>query len=263
MSIQPVLVATRRQLVSVAWLGLILFFVGLLLKQGWDLPEPGFMAINQWGRWAPELWASLTQLGDTSVVFALLAPVLCRHPRTYLAWLAAVPVGGVVSFALKRGLDWPRPPDVIPLDQLHVVGLVLSGRSFPSGHAITAVAVAMMVALHMPVPHAWRKPVQVGLLSLAVGVLLSRLAVGAHWPADVIAGAGVGLLSAVVAASVLHKIDVRPPEWGIWLAWAMLGGTSLDLVDRVLDKEPGQAVLAVAAVTIWLSFLRAVWLRVR
>jgi len=30
-----------------------------------------------------------------------------------------------------------------------------------------------------------------------------------------------------------------------------------------LDKEPGQAVLAVAAVTIWLSFLRAVWLRVR
>ena len=78
-----------------------------------------------------------------------------------------------------------------------------------------------------------------------------------------IAGAGVGLLSAVVAASVLHKIDVRPPEWGVWLAWAMLGGTSLALVDRVLDKEPGQAVLAVATVTIWLSFLRAVWLRVR
>ncbi|NBO15997.1 MAG: phosphatase PAP2 family protein, partial [Betaproteobacteria bacterium] len=203
MSIQPVLMATRQQLVTVAWSGLILFFLGLALKQWWGVPEPGFMWVNSWGRQTPELWACLTQLGDTSVVFALLAPVLCRHPRIYLAWLAAVPVGGAVSFVLKRGLDWPRPPDVMALDQLNVVGLVLNGRSFPSGHAITAVAVAMMVALHLPVPHAWRRPVQLGLLSLALGVLLSRLAVGAHWPTDVLAGAGVGLLSAVVAATVL------------------------------------------------------------
>jgi membrane-associated phospholipid phosphatase len=263
MSIQPVLMATRQQLVTVAWSGLILFFLGLALKQWWGVPEPGFMWVNSWGRQAPELWACLTQLGDTSVVFALLAPVLCRHPRMYLAWLAAVPVGGAVSFVLKRGLDWPRPPDVMALDQLNVVGLVLNGRSFPSGHAITAVAVAMMVALHLPVPHAWRRPVQLGLLSLALGVLLSRLAVGAHWPTDVLAGAGVGLLSAVVAATVLYKMDVRPPEWAIWLAWALLGGTSLALADRVLDNEPGQAVLALAALSIWLSFLRAVWLRVR
>jgi hypothetical protein len=73
----------------------------------------------------------------------------------------------------------------------------------------------------------------------------------------------VGLLSAVVAATVLYKMDVRPPEWAIWLAWALLGGTSLALADRVLDNEPGQAVLALAALSIWLSFLRAVWLRVR
>ena len=259
MSIQPVMQASKKSVVVLAWLGLVLFFAGLALKQAWGVPEPGFGVINRWGAWAPEWWAALTQLGDTSVVFALLAPVLCRHPRMYLAWLAAVPVGGAASLLLKRILDWPRPADVLPLDQLHVVGLVLNGRSFPSGHTITIVAVATMVALHLPIPAVWRRPVQAGLLVLVLGVMLSRMAVGAHWPSDLIAGAGLGLLAAVVAALVLHRMDLRPSRGWVWLAWAVLGITSVALLDRVVDNEPGQWVLAVAAFTIWLSFLRALW----
>ena len=261
MSIQPVMQASKKSLVAVAWLGLLLFALGLALKQHWDLPEPGFLTVNQWGRWAPELWASLTQLGDTSVVFALLAPVLCRHPRMYIAWLAAVPVGGLASLLLKRGLDWPRPADVLPLDQLHVVGLVLNGRSFPSGHTITIVAAATMVALHLPVPPAWRRPVQAGLFALVVCMALSRMAVGAHWPSDLIAGAGLGLLAAVASALLLNRMDLRPPSWSVWLAWGLLLITSLALADRVLDLEPGYGVLAAAALSIWLSFLRTLWVR--
>lgn len=260
MSIQPVMMASKKGLVAVAWLGLLLFALGLALKQFWTLPEPGFATVNQWGRLAPEVWAALTQLGDTSVVFALLAPVLCRHPRMYIAWLAAVPVGGLASLLLKRGLDWPRPADVLPLDQLHVVGLVLNGRSFPSGHTITIVAAATMVALHMPVPASWRRPVQLGLLGLVVASVLSRMAVGAHWPSDLIAGAGLGLLAAVVSALLLHRMDLRPPNWSVWLAWALLLITSFALTDRVLALEPGHWVLALAALSIWLSFLRALWL---
>jgi undecaprenyl-diphosphatase len=63
--------------------------------------------------------------------------------------------------------------------------------SFPSGHAITAFACAVALGYFLP-------RLRWALLTLAVLVAISRVVVGAHYASDVIAGAAIGWLSAVL-----------------------------------------------------------------
>lgn len=78
--------------------------------------------------------------------------------------------------------------------------LISHGRdaSFPSDHTSVAFGIAFALLLH-------RRPV--GWLALLVGVLIgvARVAVGVHYPTDVLASVGVGAL----AALVVHITPVR------------------------------------------------------
>ncbi|TBR13083.1 MAG: phosphatase PAP2 family protein [Lysobacter sp.] len=80
------------------------------------------------------------------------------------------------------------------------------GSSFPSGHTLTAAAVATclcLLALHARVRgRAWI--VVIATLWVA-GVGLSRLVLGVHWPTDVIAAAAAGLLVAVMVDTLLRR----------------------------------------------------------
>jgi membrane-associated phospholipid phosphatase len=60
-------------------------------------------------------------------------------------------------------------------------------QSFPSGHSSTVVAAALATGLLVP---AWRWP----LLGFAGLLALTRLAVGAHYPSDLLAGAAVAVV---------------------------------------------------------------------
>lgn len=82
---------------------------------------------------------------------------------------------------LKWGLDFPRPPAVIET-AAHVIGDMELRRSFPSGHSVYAALLVGTLWRMVPAP----------LRSLLLGYLFwvgwSRIAVGAHFPADVLAG---------------------------------------------------------------------------
>lgn len=87
----------------------------------------------------------------------------------------------VLAGALKWGLDFPRPPAVLGA-AVHVIGETQLHLSFPSGHSVYA---ALIVGTLWPlVPGALRSV----LLGFLLWVGWSRLAVGAHFPADVLAG---------------------------------------------------------------------------
>jgi undecaprenyl-diphosphatase len=62
------------------------------------------------------------------------------------------------------------------------------GLSFPSGHAMVIFAITTLVAPYLK--GRWK----VLPWALAAAVCLSRLYLGAHFPLDVIAGAGLGML---------------------------------------------------------------------
>src|SRR3569832_2112175 len=138
-----------------------------------------FLMINHVAARFPDaLWARWTVLGD-----ALLLPVHVLNP-----WAGEA-----------------RPPVVLDPAAFHLIGKALRSGSFPSGHTAAAFAFAGVVAKHLR--RAWSTAL---LLVLASGVGLSRMAVGVHWPVDVLAGAAVGWTCAS-AALVL----ARRWRWGI------------------------------------------------
>lgn len=105
--------------------------------------------------------------------------------------------GYLISWAaiatLKPLLDFPRPLAVLGDSLVHVVGRPEFAHSFPSGHAAF-----VFLLLGSLAPGAGR-PLRWGLVFLAFWVIWSRMAVGAHFPVDVLGGALIGLASAGLA----------------------------------------------------------------
>jgi undecaprenyl-diphosphatase len=75
----------------------------------------------------------------------------------------------------------------------------MENQSFPSGHACLSFAMAAMLGILLP---RW-KPLFFALASL---VALERVLEGAHYPADVVGGAGIGIASAYLCLWAAQKI---------------------------------------------------------
>jgi undecaprenyl-diphosphatase len=90
---------------------------------------------------------------------------------------------------LKAIFDRSRPPDALGLEAL---GSIPSSASFPSGHAMSAFAVAAAIAVLSP---RLRWPV----LGVAALIAFSRVYLGVHFWLDVLVGAGLG---SIIGASM-------------------------------------------------------------
>jgi len=174
----------------------------LALVHGSDMPAM-MSAFQQYTRTLPDaVWASLTMLGHGSVLLALVVLAWKYRPDWILACVCGGIVTGAFSNILKNLIGGPRPAAVMPADQLHVIGSQLLNHSFPSGHTATAFLFAGIVLMsRRPPPLA-----AVAVLSLAILTGLSRIAVGAHWPIDTIAGAAGGWFSAAVGIAFANRL---------------------------------------------------------
>lgn len=218
-----------------------------------------FLQINRWaGNYPDAVWSSLTVLGETSVLLALLSPLLVWRPQALFAILAAVPVGGALSYGLKRYFDAPRPSSVLDFTEFSVIGPVLHKASFPSGHSITvfAAAAALVICLLGSRRMRWQVPrLTAGLIILlAIAAGVSRVAVGAHWPVDVLAGAGVGWLAGTVGAWFIFRFpDLwQTPRFRTLIGLALCA-TGMWLLNRPLDYPLGYFTVYVAAACSVLS----------
>lgn len=176
-----------------------------------DGREALFAWLNPLGGWVPAFWSGLSALGDTLLALALLLPLLLWRPSLapLLAWSALIATA--VTHTLKPLLDVARPAGVLSSDQLIVLGHTLTTEAFPSGHTVTAFALAGLLLVGLGLK-GWRAGV---VLALAALIGLSRIAVGAHWPTDVLAGALIGWASVLAAAVLLWRWPVL--KGGRWL----------------------------------------------
>ena len=152
----------------------------------------GFLRINAWAAGAPPwVWQWFTALGDERVPFALSLLFSRRYPQVFWALVVAGLIGIAYTHLGKHVIDALRPPAVLATDAFNLIGPKVRRISFPSGHSATAaVFFGVLVCYARPT---WARAL---LVTLALGVGLSRVAVGVHWPVDVAAGLGGGVLAA-------------------------------------------------------------------
>lgn len=171
---------------------------------------------NQWSMPPLDVLCSyfITWLGNAGVVIALVGIFFALKKQGYfrqhfLWFLAAMLLAGLCVFVLKKTISRPRPltdfASLIEAGTVHinVLGEALKYRSFPSGDTQTAFTAATYLSLLLP---RWT-PL---FIFLALGVGLSRIYMGAHFPLDVIIG---GLIGAVFASGawLARKKVLKPP----------------------------------------------------
>jgi membrane-associated phospholipid phosphatase len=169
-----------------------------------------FLILNGSAHFFPDkLWSILSLLGNGLIVFVVLTPWIHKKPGLIWSVLIASILFLVFGQGMKHLLDWPRPPVVLTGDEFHLIGPALKRNAFPSGHA--AQIFILCGAFCLTTARRW---IRVLLLLYASLVAFSRVAVGVHWPQDVVAGAFLGW--------VLIWVGLRMAEATRW-GWQGLG----------------------------------------
>lgn len=151
-----------------------------------------------------EIMKVVTSLGNVEYVaifiLVLSSILLFIKKRKYILYILA---SSIISegfvFLMKILTQRPRP-------EIHDALIVENSFSFPSGHAMVAIAVYGLVFFFLLEisKEAWKK-ILVGIagLLLVLGIGFSRIYLGVHWPTDVLAsyllgGSWVCLLLGVI-----------------------------------------------------------------
>jgi undecaprenyl-diphosphatase len=132
------------------------------------------------------------------IALGIVLAVALRRPSIAFAVPTVVLLADLAASGTKLATDRRRPEEA--LDGIDVLVTTPSTASFPSGHAATSFAAAVVLAVALPA----LVPAFFGLAAL---VGLSRLYVGVHFPLDVLAGAALG--TAVATALLLLARTLR------------------------------------------------------
>jgi membrane-associated phospholipid phosphatase len=199
----------RRQLVLLAAIGAI---VVAALMVGLDTIEIGLMPprgtpglwpvriLTDFGKDADVLWLLVAVL----IAVALIGPLLRGSSRRrllrfgtqaqylFLAVLLPVLFTEIIKWVVGRGRPFvggrANPFNFVPFNGTEAY------FSFPSAHAVTGCALAFAIAAIWP--RAW---IAAAAYALLIGA--SRLVLLAHHPSDVVAGALIGVIGAMVVRS--------------------------------------------------------------
>jgi membrane-associated phospholipid phosphatase len=153
-------------------------------------------------RWEPATWL-LTLLsawwvkGPLMVAAGWCADLRCKRAVPLVALAATVSffVASGLNALIKELVDRSRPPQSMDLEPL--VALPAT-PSFPSGHAMSAFAVAAAIAVLAPRAR-W------AVLGVAAAIAFSRVYLGVHFWIDVLAGAALGIAVGVGMAVLARR----------------------------------------------------------
>ncbi|HAT68653.1 MAG: hypothetical protein A2481_02965 [Candidatus Yonathbacteria bacterium RIFOXYC2_FULL_47_9] len=141
-------------------------------------------------------WFGYLLLGGL-IIFLVFHKDKKQGARDLFVVLAAAIAAYVFSKVIKMLVPNPRPFEV--LTEAHVLYTHGGGDSFPSGHATFYMSLAASLFFYH------RKLALVYFLgALIIG--LARIAVGVHWPFDILSG---WILGAIIGASVYYFYRIR------------------------------------------------------
>ena len=164
--------------------------------------EPGLTHANRiltdwvWDPWTMRLLCALV------VVYLFVR----LREKVLAVWVAATCLAGtLLQQGLKAAVDRPRPVWPDPVDSAHYA-------AYPSGHAMTAAVVLGLVLWLLRLRGAPAGPYRAVLAVTVVSVLgvgLTRVWLGVHWPTDVLGGWLLGALTVVAATTAYDARRTR------------------------------------------------------
>lgn len=145
-------------------------------------------------------------LGVASLAATRKAPAERAMPwlTVMVVFVVAYSLDGLVVAWLKHYFDFPRPPLALSAGSVHIVGAAEFRHSLPSGHASFAMLCAASI---------WPVLGRSGRATAAFFVLwvcVSRVSVGAHFPADVLAGAASSLAIVLLVRAFSRRLAGVP-----------------------------------------------------
>jgi undecaprenyl-diphosphatase len=154
------------------------------------------------------VWQLFTDLGGpilavigTALVILL---VVLRRIREAVVFALAIIGASLWTTFVKVAIARPRPPGITLTE--------FSGYSFPSGHTLNSTVTYGLIALvawRTGWPRWMRVAIVIGLSVLVVLIGCSRIALGVHYPSDVLGGwlAGIGIVAAAAALTPPGRIS--------------------------------------------------------
>ncbi len=170
-----------------------------------------FILLNRNLSLFPQLQQNITEIGDATVAFPLFIGLLLRWGALLNASLISV----VTAYGMKAFFYMPRPARVIAPEDINIIGERLVVNSLPSGHSMTIfifITLFLFLTLSKLKSRISKTMCIVGFLALGLFFASSRIAVGAHWPLDVLIGSAIGYVLAVIGIMLNNKY----PMWQ-WL----------------------------------------------
>jgi undecaprenyl-diphosphatase len=144
--------------------------------------------------WLDWLSIGLSRVGSLGAVWIAIAIVVAlrrRRPPIVAAVVAADLVSQLLALLGKTLIHRHRP-------FVHQLGPAATTHSFPSGHAASSFACAVVLGMLEP---RLRRP----LYGLATLIALSRLYNGDHFPLDVLGGAVLGVATALLLRAASRR----------------------------------------------------------
>jgi membrane-associated phospholipid phosphatase len=127
----------------------------------------------------------------------ILGSFILINPRIPLLGVGLMLASSALVHTTKYLIPMMRP--AVTLTDVHVIGPLLKSGSFPSGHTAAAFSAGIALAHFSN-----SKPASAIILAIALLISLSRIFVGAHFPADVLGGMACSLI-AFTAYTVFGK----------------------------------------------------------
>ena len=156
------------------------------------------------------LMLTITELGGAAVLSLLclgaaLIALAQGRSRLAAAFVLALVGTGLISIGFKTLIGNARPLDAL---------VSMQGASFPSGHMLSGTVVYGLLAVLLLGSRFRRGIRAIGvtlLLLVIVGIGLSRLYLGVHWPSDLLGSLALALV--VLAALLFFLNYAQPIRW--------------------------------------------------